>query len=129
MSALYLLSIIGSIVGIRGLALRWSRQTRRDVLLPVVIATTIGFLLVDTVGLARGWFATPASATALSLPGAGPLGRGFPIEEPLLLFGITSLLVVVADAFGKGRVASRVTLGLPRGVFDACIGALSGGLL
>ena len=55
MSALYLLSIIGSIVGIRGLALRWSRQMRRDVLLPVVIATTIGFLLVDTVGLARGW--------------------------------------------------------------------------
>ena len=65
MSALYLLSIIGSIVGIRGLALRWSRQMRRDVLLPVVIATTIGFLLVDTVGLARGWFATPSSATAL----------------------------------------------------------------
>lgn len=129
MSALYLLVIIGSIVGIRGLALRWSQKTRRDVLLPVVIATTIGFLLVDTVGLARGWFATPSSATVVSLPGAGPLGRGFPIEEPLLLFGITSLLVVVADTFGKGRVASRVTLGLRRGAFDACIGALSGGLL
>ncbi len=128
MSAAYLLSIVVSIAGLRGLALRWSRQTRREVLLPVVIATTIGFLLIDTVGLARGWFATPASATTLSLPGAGPLGRGFPIEEPLLLFGITSLLVVVADAAGKGRVASRLTLGLPRGVFDACIGALSGGL-
>ena len=129
MGAAYLFSILLSVAGVRGLALRWSRQTRREVLLPVAIACTIGFLLVDTAGLARGWFATPASATALSLPGAGPLGRGFPIEEPLLLFGITSLLVVVADVFGKGRVASRVTLGLPRGVFDACIGALSGGLL
>ena len=129
MGAAYLFSILLSVAGVRGLALRWSRQTRREVLLPVAIACTIGFLLVDTAGLARGWFATPASATALSLPGAGPLGRGFPIEEPLLRFGITSLLVVVADVFGKGRVASRVTLGLPRGVFDACIGALSGGLL
>ena len=128
MGAAYLFSILLAIAGVRGLALRWSRQTRREVLLPVAIACTIGFLLVDTAGLTRGWFATPASATALSLPGAGPLGRGFPIEEPLLLFGITSLLVVVADAAGKGKFASRVTLGLPRGVFDACIGALSGGL-
>ena len=59
MGAAYLVAILLSIVGIRGLAVRFSPTTRREVLLPVVAATTLLFLLVDTVGLARGWFATP----------------------------------------------------------------------
>jgi 4-hydroxybenzoate polyprenyltransferase len=123
----YLLSVVVSIAGVRGLARRWSPQTHRQVLLPVAFAMTIGFLLVDTLGLARGWFATPAGATALSLAGAGPLGRGFPIEEPLLLLGITSLLVIVADAVSTKIPASVGRLGLVTGVADATIGALCSG--
>ena len=96
MGEAYLVAIIGSIIGIHGIARRWSPSTNRTVVLPVASAVTIVFLLVDTLGLARGWFATPATGTTLALPGAGPLGRGFPIEEPLLLFGIC--LLYTSDA-------------------------------
>ena len=111
MGEAYLAAIAGSIVGIHGIARRWSPWTQRSVTLPVAFAVSIAFLLVDTFGLARGWFATPATGTTLALPGAGPLGRGFPIEEPLLLFGISSLAVLIADLVGRGRVRTTSTLG------------------
>jgi len=129
MGVAYIFSIVVSIIGVRGLARRWSPKTHREVLLPVSIAITIGFLLVDTVGLARGWFATPAPATLFSLPGAGPLGRGFPIEEPLLLVAITSLLVIVADAASTKSAARIGRLGLVSGVADAILGVLCGGIV
>jgi len=126
MGEAYLLAIVGSIAGIHGVARRWSPWTKRTVVLPVATAISIAFLLVDTLGLARGWFATPASGTTLALPGAGPLGRGFPIEEPLLLFGITSLAVLIADLVGRGRVHTSSPLGLRDAVSVAMIGALTG---
>ena len=128
MGAAYLVAILLSIVGIRGLAVRFSPTTRREVLLPVVAATTLLFLLVDTVGLARGWFATPEAGTTLSLPGAGALGRGFPIEEPLLLIGISSLLVVAADACAQSSASTVRRLGLRSGAFEASLGAVMGGV-
>ena len=129
MGEIYLAAIVGSIAGIHGIARRWSPWTQRSVVLPVAVAISIAFLLVDTIGLARGWFATPASGTTLALPGAGPLGRGFPIEEPLLLFGISSLAVVAADLVGRGTLRASAALGLREGVVFALIGALSGGTL
>jgi len=129
MGEAYLVAIIGSIIGIHGIARRWSPSTNRTVVLPVASAVTIVFLLVDTLGLARGWFATPATGTTLALPGAGPLGRGFPIEEPLLLFGISSLAVVLADLFGRGRMRTTDAIGLRDAVSSALIGALIGGTL
>jgi len=126
---LYLVAIIGSIFGIRGIARRWSPWTQRTVVLPVAIAISIAFLLVDTIGLARGWFATPANATTLALPGSGPLGRGFPIEEPLLLFGISSLAILIADLVGRGSIRVNAPLGLREAVGFALIGALAGGSL
>ncbi|MFZ9729327.1 MAG: UbiA family prenyltransferase [Candidatus Limnocylindrus sp.] len=125
----YLLAILVSIVGIHGIARRWSPWTKRTVVLPVAFAVSIAFLLVDTIGLARGWFATPETATTLALPGAGPLGRGFPLEEPLLLFGISSLAVLAADLVGRGRVQTTRTLGLPDAVSSTLIGALTGAAL
>jgi 4-hydroxybenzoate polyprenyltransferase len=129
MGEAYLAAIAASIVGIHGIARRWSPWTQRSVILPVAFAVSIAFLLVDTFGLARGWFATPATGTTLALPGAGPLGRGFPIEEPLLLFGISSLAVLIADLVGRGRVRTTSTLGLRDAVSFALIGALIGGTL
>ena len=129
MGEIYLAAIVGSILGIHGIARRWSPWTQRSVVLPVAVAISIAFLLVDTIGLARGWFATPASGTTLALPGAGPLGRGFPIEEPLLLFGISSLAVVAADLVGRGTLRASAALGLREAVGFALIGALAGGTL
>ncbi|MFM8628900.1 MAG: hypothetical protein ACKOC3_02115, partial [Candidatus Limnocylindrus sp.] len=129
MGELYLVAIIGSIIGIRGIARRWSPWTQRTVVLPVAIAISIAFLLVDTIGLARGWFATPANATTLALPGSGPLGRGFPIEEPLLLFGISSLAILIADLVGRGSIRVNEPLGLREALGFTLIGAHAGGSL
>ena len=98
-------------------------------IVPVTVAVTLVFLLVDTVGLARGWFATPATGTSLALPGAGPLGRGFPVEEPLLLLGISALAVLIADIAGSGRVRVNEPLGLSSAIISTLIGGLVAGVI
>ena len=73
MGAIYLAVIGLSAIGVHGLVKRFSLPVSRQVLLPVTVVTTVAFLLVDAVGIWRGWFATPLSSTLLMLPGRGAL--------------------------------------------------------
>ena len=95
MGALYLAVIGLSAIGVRGLVKRFSLPVTREVLLPVTVLTTVAFLLVDVVGIWRGWFATPLSSTLLMLPGRGALDAGLPIEEIALLAALAALVVVL----------------------------------
>ena len=96
--ALYLACIGLSVIGVHGLVKRFSLPVSRQVLLPVTVITTVAFLLVDAVGIWRGWFATPLSSTLLMLPGRGALGAGLPIEEIALLAALAALVVVLMSA-------------------------------
>lgn len=107
MGAAYLAAIIFSTIGTYGLAKRFAPTVTRQVLLPVTVITTLAFLLVDAIGIWRGWFATPPTATLLMLPGRGALGAGLPIEEVPLLAGLAALIVVLMSA-GQFRVAPRL---------------------
>jgi len=96
--ALYLACIGLSVIGVHGLVKRFSLPVSRQVLLPVTVITTVAFLLVDAVGIWRGWFATPLSSTLLMLPGRGALDAGLPIEEVALLAALAALVVVLMSA-------------------------------
>lgn len=104
--ALYLACIGLSLIGVHGLVKRFSLPVSRQVLLPVTVITTVAFLLVDAVGIWRGWFATPLSSTILMLPGRGALDAGLPIEEVALLAALAALVVVLMS-IGKQRVDRR----------------------
>jgi lycopene cyclase domain-containing protein len=104
--AIYLAVIGLSAIGVHGLVKRFSLPVSRQVLLPVTVVTTVAFLLVDAVGIWRGWFATPLSSTLLMLPGRGALDAGLPIEEVALLAALAALVVVLMSA-GKSREARR----------------------
>ena len=95
--ALYLACIGLSVIGVHGLVKRFSLPVSRQVLLPVTVVTTVAFLLVDAVGIWRGWFATPLSSTVLMLPGRGALDAGLPIEEVALLAALAALAVVLTS--------------------------------
>lgn len=103
MGAIYLAVIGLSAIGVHGLVRRYSLPVTRQVLLPTTAITLVAFLLVDSVGIWRGWFATPLSATLLMLPGHGALDAGLPIEEGPLLAALAALIVVL------------VSIGRPRG--------------
>lgn len=105
MGAIYLAVIGLSAIGVHGLVKRFSLPVSRQVLLPVTVVTTVAFLLVDAVGIWRGWFATPLSSTLLMLPGRGVLDAGLPIEEVALLAALAALVVVLMSAgkSGEGR--------------------------
>ena len=103
--ALYLAVIGLSALGVRGLVQRFSIPVSRQVLLPVTVVTTVAFLLVDALGIWRGWFATPLSSTILMLPGRGALDAGLPIEEIVLLAALAALVVVL---MGVGPFSGRV---------------------
>lgn len=96
--ALYFASIVLSVIGVHGLVKRFSLPVSREVLLPVTVMTTITFLLIDVVGIWRGWFATPLESTLLMLPGRGALDAGLPVEEIALLAALASLVVVLMSA-------------------------------
>ena len=106
MGAVYLAAIGLSAIGVHGLVKRFSLPVSRQVLLPVTVVTTVAFLLVDAVGIWRGWFATPLSSTLLMLPGRGALDAGLPIEEVALLAAIAALVVVLMSA-EKSREGRR----------------------
>ena len=106
MGAIYLAVIGLSVIGVHGLVKRFSLPVSRQVLLPVTVVTTVAFLLVDAVGIWRGWFATPLSSTLLMLPGRGDLDAGLPIEEVALLAALAALIVVLMSA-GKSREGRR----------------------
>ncbi len=106
MGAIYLAVIGLSAIGVHGLVKRFSLPVSRQVLLPVTVVTTVAFLLVDAVGIWRGWFATPLSSTLLMLPGRGALDAGLPIEEVALLAALAALVVVLMSA-GKSREGRR----------------------
>ena len=112
--ALYLAAIAISLLGIRGLVLRLGLAVQRQVIVPVTVIATSLFLLVDTLGISRGWFSTPISATVLMLPGRGPLGAGLPVEEPVLLSALAILVVVLMSARIAERRASAPPLSLAR---------------
>jgi len=97
MGAVYLALIGLSAFGVHGLVRRYALPVTRQVLLPTVVITTVAFLLVDAVGIWRGWFATPLSATLLMLPGHGALDAGLPIEEGPLLAALAALVVVLVS--------------------------------
>ncbi len=108
MGAAYLALIALSAIGVRGLVKRFALPVTRQVLLPVAAITTVAFLLVDAVGIWRGWFVTPLSATLLMLPGRGALDAGLPIEEAPLLAALAALVVVlmsIGEPRGGGREA------------------------
>jgi lycopene cyclase domain-containing protein len=106
MGAAYLVLIGFSAIGVRGLVKRFDLRVTRQMLLPVTAVTTLAFLLVDAVGIWRGWFVTPLSATLLMLPGHGALDAGLPIEEAPLLAALAALVVVLMS-IGKPRGVSR----------------------
>ena len=106
MGTIYLAVIGLSAIGVHGLVKRFSLPVSRQVLLPVTVVTTVAFLLVDAVGIWRGWFATPLSSTLLMLPGRGALDAGLPIEEAALLAALAALVVVLMSA-GKSREGRR----------------------
>jgi lycopene cyclase domain-containing protein len=106
MGAAYLALIGLSAIGMRGLVKRFKLPVTRQVLLPVAAVTTVAFLLVDAVGIWRGWFATPLSSTLLMLPGHGALDAGLPIEEVPLLAALAAL-VVVFMSIGEPRGGVR----------------------
>lgn len=93
--AIYLVCIALSAIGVRGLVKRFSLPVTRQVLIPVTVLMTVGFLLIDAIGIWRGWFATPLSSTLLMLPGRGALNAGLPIEEIALLAALAALVVVL----------------------------------
>ena len=108
MGAAYLALIALSAIGVHGLVKRFALPVTRQVLLPVAAITTVAFLLVDAVGIWRGWFVTPLSATLLMLPGRGALDAGLPIEEAPLLAALAALVVVlmsIGEPRGGGREA------------------------
>lgn len=128
MGAPYAIAIALSAIGVRALLASRRVPLRREVAAPLVVATVLAFLLVDVVGLARGWFATPAAATLGELPGRGPLGRGFPVEEPLLLAFLAFLVYALAELSNAGprerrRIESSARAGLVR---DALLGLAAG---
>jgi len=102
----YLACIGLSALGVHGLVKRFSLPVSRLVLLPVTVITTVAFLLVDAVGIWRGWFATPLSSTLLMLPGRGALDAGLPIEEVALLAALAALVVVLMS-IGRQHVDRR----------------------
>lgn len=106
MGALYLAVIGLSAIGVRGLVKRFSLPVTREVLLPVTVVTTVAFLLVDAVGIWRGWFATPLASTLLMFPGRGALNAGLPVEEIALLAALAALVVVLMSTGGR-REGSR----------------------
>jgi len=106
MGAAYLALIGLSAIGVHGLVKRFKLPVTRQVLLPVTAGTAIAFLLVDAVGIWRGWFATPLASTLLMLPGRGALDAGLPIEEVPLLAALAAL-VVVFTSIGQPRGVNR----------------------
>jgi len=106
MGAAYLVLIGLSAIGVRGIVKRFDLRVTRQMLLPVTAVTTLAFLLVDAVGIWRGWFVTPLSATLLMLPGHGALDAGLPIEEAPLLAALAALVVVLMS-IGEPRGVSR----------------------
>jgi len=95
MGAAYLALIALSVVGVRGLVRHFALPVTRQVLLPVTVVTALAALLVDAVGIWRGWFATPLSSTLLMLPGRGALNAGLPVEEIALLAALAALVGVL----------------------------------
>ena len=103
MGAAYAAVIVLSMIGVHGLVRRLRLPVRREVLLPVTVVTALVFLLIDAVGIWRGWFVTPLTSTMLMLPGHGALNAGLPIEEGLLLAGLAALVVVVMSSLAQDR--------------------------
>lgn len=124
--AVYLAAIGLSVVGVHGLVRRFSLPVSRHVLLPVTAVTTVVFLLVDGVGIWRGWFATPLSSTLLMLPGRGALNAGLPIEEVALLAALAALVVVLMGVRDPRVAEPRATLSAHRIVAAVLCGAVVG---
>ena len=122
MGAAYLALIGLSAIGVHGLARRFSLTVTRQVLLPVAVITTVAFLLVDAVGIWRGWFATPLSATLLMLPGRGALDAGLPIEEIPLLAALAALVVVFMSVGQPSTSEREAELSVRRIAVAALIG-------
>jgi lycopene cyclase domain-containing protein len=120
MGAAYLTLIGLSVIGVRGLVKRFNLQVTRQVLLPVTAVATVAFLLVDAIGIWRGWFATPLSSTLLMLPGRGALDAGLPIEEMVLLAALAAL-VVVFMSITQTRGAALATRLTPRRIGGAFV--------
>jgi lycopene cyclase domain-containing protein len=119
------LALIGlSVIGVRGLAKRFALPVTRQVLLPVTAITAGSFLLVDAVGIWRGWFATPLSSTLLMLPGRGELGAGLPIEEVALLASLAALVVVLTSIGHPRSVQRDAALSAKRIGIAVVLGAL-----
>jgi len=118
--AAYLAAIGLSVLGIRGLVKRYNVPVTRQVLLPVTAITTVTFLLVDSIGIWRGWFATPLTSTLLMLPGRGALDAGLPIEEIPLLAALAGLVVVLMSA-GQSRDAAHGRRLTPRRLGTAIV--------
>ena len=118
--AAYLAAIGLAAIGIRGLVKRYKLPVTPQVLLPVTAVTTVTFLLVDSIGIWRGWFATPLTSTLLMLPGRGALDAGLPIEEIPLLAALAGLVVVLMAA-GQNRDASQAHRLTPRRLGTAIV--------
>ncbi len=118
-SALTLMAVAGTAVGVLEIALTLSHATEHEVLAASLPASGVGFLLVGTLA----WSRRPSNRTGLLLCvtsllilGASLVGIGLPapLEQIGLLLGETpipaALLVVLA--FPSGRVATRFDRGL-----------------
>ena len=81
----YLVGIVLSAVGTLSIARRLDRLPTLGHVAPAIALVSALFLAIDAAGIARGWFYTPAVATIVALPGAGPYGRGLPVEELFML--------------------------------------------
>jgi len=101
--ALYLVAVSASWFGTWGLVRRFGRTPSLAKVVPALVVVSVSFLAIDVVGIARGWFATPTSATLGALPGVGAIGVGLPIEE-LVMLPFLAWLVIALDSL---RAAPR----------------------
>ncbi len=95
MPGLYLLVILVSIAGVGMLAKRLLPGVVSPRLIRPVVAVLAAFLVFDTIGAARGWFASSPDWVVATVP------PGIPPEEPLLLGFLALFSVVLFEAFRR----------------------------
>jgi len=101
---LYLLVILVSVAGVGLLGYRFLPGVVSTRLLRPILAVAAVFLAFDTIGAARGWFASSEDWVVAIIP------PGIPPEEPLLLAFLALFSVVLFEVF---RRAGRVKPGHP----------------